>query len=75
MESEVAVEIFARSVEARNLIKHMSEIGTAKLILQLAIAWHTGPFIYILKEECKSHVTRMMETGLRSIVKNYEGIT
>ena len=43
MESEGAVEIFARSVEARNHIKHMSEIGTAKLILQLAIAWHTDP--------------------------------
>ena len=45
MESEGAVEIFARSVEARNLIyiKNMSEMGRAKFIPQLGIACYTAP--------------------------------
>ena len=42
MESEGAVEIVARSVEARNLIyKTYVGDGDTKLILQLGIACHT----------------------------------
>ena len=51
----------------------MSEMGTAKLILQLGIPY--GPLIYNVKEECKSHVTKRMGTGLWSIVKNHKSIT
>ena len=31
--------------------------------------------ICIVKEECKWYITKKMETGLRSILKNDKGIT
>ena len=52
--------------------KHMSEIGPVKPILQLQLQAYST---YNVKEECKSHVTKTMETCLRSIAKNYKGIT
>ena len=46
----------------------MSEMGTAKNSMPY------GTLIYFVKEECKSLITKRMGTGLRSVVKNYNGI-
>ena len=34
-----------------------------------------GPLVYINKEECLVHITKRMGTGLRTIVKNYKGMS
>ena len=71
-----AVEIFARSAKARNHIyKTYVGDGDSKSYSVVRDSMPYGPLIYIVKEECKSHVTKRMGTGLRSIVKNYKGIT
>ena len=76
MESEGVVEIFAPSVKARNLIyKTYVGDGDSKGYSEVRDGMPYEPLIYIVKEECKSHITRRMGTGLRSIMKNYKGIT
>ena len=56
MESEGAVEIFARSVETRNLIyKTYVGDGDSKAYSSVRDSIPYGPLIYIVKEECKSH--------------------
>ena len=76
MESEGDVEIFARSVEARNLLyKTYVGDGDSKARSAVTDSMPYGPLIYIVKEECESQITKRMGTGLRSIVKNYKGIT
>ena len=71
-----AVEIFARSAEARNHIyKTYVGDGDSKSYSVVRDSMPYGSLIYIVKEECKSHVTKRMGTGLQSIVKNYKGIT
>ena len=76
MEFEVAVEIFVRSAQARNLIyKSYVEDGDSKRYSAVRDSMPWGPLIYIVTEEYKSHITKRMGTGLRSIVKNYKGIT
>ena len=76
MESEGAVEIFARSVEASNLIykTHVGD-GDSKAYSTVRDRMPYGPLIYTVKEEYKSHLTKRMGTDLRSILKNYKGIT
>ena len=74
--SEGAVEIFARSVKARNLIYIIYVgAGDSKAYSTVRGSVPYEPLIYIVKEECNSHRTKRMGTGLRSIVKIYKGIT
>ena len=61
MESDGAMELFHRSGNNRNLID-----GTYGMPY--------GPLVYINKEECRTHITKRMGTGLRTIVKNYKGM-
>ena len=76
MESEGAVEIFTRSVEARNLIyKSYAGDGDRNPYSAVRDSMPYRPLTYVVKEECKSHITKRLRTGLRSIVKNYKGIT
>ena len=75
MESEGAVEVFARSAEARNLIyKTYVGDGDSKAYSAVRDSMPYEPLIYIEKEKCNSHITKSMGTDLRSIVKNYKGI-
>ena len=56
MESEGAVEIFARSVETKNLIyKTYVGDGDSKAYSAVRDSIPYGPLIYVVKEECKSH--------------------
>ena len=72
MESEDAVEVFARSVEARNLIyKTYVGDGDSKAYSIVRDSMPYGLLTYIVKEECKSHINKTMGAGLRSIGKNY----
>ena len=75
MESEGTVEIFAKSVETRNLI-YKTYVGDrdSKAYSAFRDSMPYGPLIYIVKEEYKSQVIKRMGTGLRSIVKSYKGI-
>ena len=70
MESEGAVEIFARSVEARNLIykKYVGD-GDSKVYSAVRYSMPYGPLIYIVKEECKSHITKRMGTFQRHLLR------
>ena len=71
MESEGVIEMFARSVEFRNLIyKTYVGDGDSKAYSAVRDSMPYGPLIYIVKEKCEAHVTKRMRTGLRSIVKN-----
>ena len=70
MESEGAVEIFARSVEARNLIyKTYVGDGDSKVYSAVRYSMPYGPLIYIVKEECKSHITKRMGTFQRHLLR------
>ena len=77
MESEGDLQtIFARSVEARILTCKTcvgDRDGKADPAVRDSMPY--GPLIFIVKEECKSHITKKMGTGFRSVVKNCKGIT
>ena len=59
MEFEVAVEIFARSAQARNLTcKTYVGDGESKTYSAVRDSMPYVPLIYIVKEEYKSHITK-----------------
>ena len=55
------------------VIQHILADGDSKSYTTVANAKPYGPLVDILKEECTSHITKRMGTGLREIVKSCKG--
>ena len=47
--------------------------GDSKSYATVSKAMPYGPLVHIVKEECVSHMTKRMGTGLREIGKRYKG--
>lgn len=74
MEAEGAKILFRRSVKLRKL-RYIPFIGDGDSKAYSAVSQDQpyGPAVFIPKEECVSHVTKRMGTGLRTLVKDYKG--
>ena len=75
MESDRAIALFQRSENNRNLIYGTYIGDDSKAYSSVKNSMPYGPLIYINKEECRAHITKRMGTGLRTIVKNYKGMS
>lgn len=75
METDGAVAIFRRSIEKLGLMykKYVGD-GDSKSYTTVSNAQPYGPLEFIEKEECISHITKRMGTGLREIVRKNRGI-
>ena len=49
--------------------------GDSKAYSSVKNSMPYGPLVYINKEECRVHITKRMGTELRTIVKNYKGMS
>ena len=75
MESAGAIALFERSIETLGL-RYTTYVGDGDSNSYSAVcnAQPYGPLTFIDKEDCISHVTKRMGTGLREIVKSYKGM-
>ena len=76
MESDGAMALFQRSENNRNLIygTYIGD-GDSKAYRSVKNNMPLGPLVYINKEECRTHITKRMGTGLRTIAKNCKGMS
>jgi len=74
MEAAGAKIIYKRSVRCRGLcyIPFIGD-GDSKAYSAVCKDQPYGPAEFILKEECVSHVTKWMGTGLSSLLRDYKG--
>ena len=74
MESEGTLALFKRSQEKIGLTcKSCIGDGDSKSYATISKAMSYVPLVHIVKEECVSHVTKRMGTGLRETVKQCKG--
>ena len=74
MESDGALALFRRSIQKYNLIyKTYVGDGDSKSYSTVSKACPYGPSVFIEKEECTSHITKRLGTGLREIVRSCKG--
>lgn len=73
MEAAGAKILYQRSVKLRKL-RHIPFIGNGDSKAYTADKQEQpyGPAVFIPKQECVSHVTKRMGTGLRALVKDYK---
>ena len=76
MELDRAIALFQRSENNRNLIygTYIGD-GDSKACSSVKNNMLYGPLVYLNKEERWVHITKRMGTGLRTIVKNYKGMS
>ena len=74
MESEGALVLFKRSQKKLGLTyKTYIGDGDSKSYVTVPKAMPYGPLVHIEREECVSHITKRMGTGLREIIKQCKG--
>ena len=76
METDGSVALFQRSIKA-NKLGYTTYIGDgeSKSYSAVSNSQPYGPLVNILKEECVSHITKRMGTGLRDIVNCCKGMS
>ncbi|KAK3749152.1 hypothetical protein QZH41_009828, partial [Actinostola sp. cb2023] len=74
MEAAGAKILYQRSVATKGL-RYIPFIGDgdSKAYSAVCAAQPYGPSVFIPKEECVSHVTKRMGTGLRALLRDYKG--
>lgn len=74
MEAAGAKILYQRSVKLRKL-RYIPFIGDSDSKAYTAVKQEQpyGPAAFIPKQECVSHVTKRMGTGLRALVRDYKG--
>lgn len=74
MEAAGAKILYQRSVKLRKL-RYIPFIGDGDSKAHTAVKQEQpyGPAVFIPKQECVSHVTKRMGTGLRALVRDYKG--
>ena len=74
MENEGVLEMYRRSVELHNIFYDPfigeGDSSAYQSVVKEAIY---GPWKTVRKEECINHVAKRMGSGLRSIVRDFEG--
>ena len=74
MEKEGVLEMYRRSVQLHNIFYDPfigdGDSSTYQSVVKEAIY---GPWKTVRKEECINHVAKRMGSGLRSIVRDFEG--
>ena len=76
MELDGAVALFQRSENNRNLIyENYIGDGDSKAYSSVKNSMPYVSLVYINKDKCRAHITKRMGTRLRTIVKNYEGMS
>ena len=74
MEAAGAVKLFRRSVDERGLrYNPFIGDGDSKAYAAVTMDQPYGTTVFIEKQDCVSHVTKRMGTGLRALVRDYKG--
>jgi len=74
MEAEGAKILYQRSLRLRKL-RYIPFIGDgdSKAYTAVKQAQPYGPAVFIPKQECVSHLTKRVGTGLRALVRDHKG--